>query len=380
MALIDVVKCEVNDTEFVYKFPSDDLRLGTQLVVYTAQTAFFVKGGKVHDAFEAGTHTLKSENIPILNKLLNLPFGSNSPFKAEVWFINQISKLDIKWGTPTAIQLEDPRYNVIVPVRAFGQYGIRVKDPRLFLETLIGNMTSFSAEKIEQYFKGKVLAQLSTLITQKIAQDNVSILDINAHLMDMSEHCNTQLNFTFNKYGIDIIEFSFMSINAPQDDPSIVKLKEAKDLAARMKITGKDVYQMERSFDVMQAAAQNEGGGAGAMVGMGAGLGVGLGVGGQMGNMFGQTMNTNPQAQQAQPIQQPAQAMPPPLPQEAVYFVCINNQQQGGFNFQAVTNLIAQGQVNADTLVWKQGMPTWAKINTLQEFSGHTPPPLPPIT
>jgi len=366
MALIDVVKCEVNDEEFVYKFPSDDLRLGTQLVVYPAQTAFFVKGGKVLDEFQSGTQTLKSENIPLLNKLINLPFGSNSPFKAEVWFINQISKLDIKWGTPTPIQLEDPRYNVIVPVRAFGQYGIRVKEPRLFLETLIGNMTSFSAEKIEQYFKGKVLAQLSTLITQKIAQNNVSILDINAHLIDMSEYCNTQLNGTFNKYGIEIIEFSFISVNVPQDDPSIVKLKEAKDLAARMKITGKDVYQMERSFDVMQAAAQNEGGG---MMNIGAGLGAGLGVGGQMGNMFAHTMNTNSMT-------------PPPLPQEPSYFLYFNNQQQGGFNFQTVTNLITQGQVNVNTLVWKQGMPNWAKISTLQEFInsfvGQTPPPLPP--
>ena len=97
MALIDVVKCEVNDKEFVYKFPSDDLRIGTQLVVYPAQTAFFVKGGKVLDEFQSGTHTLKSENIPLLNKLINIPFGSKSPFKAEVWFINQISKLDIKW-------------------------------------------------------------------------------------------------------------------------------------------------------------------------------------------------------------------------------------------------------------------------------------------
>ena len=366
MALIDVVKCEVNDEEFVYKFPSDDLRLGTQLIVYPAQTAFFVKGGAVLDEFRSGTHTLKSENIPLLNKIINLPFGSKSPFKAEVWFINQISKLDIKWGTPTPIQLEDPRYNVIVPVRAFGQYGIKVKEPRLFLETLIGNMTSFSAIKIEQYFKGKVLAQLSSLISQNIAKNNVSILDINAHLIEMSEYCNTQLNYTFNKYGIEVVEFSFMSINAPQDDPTIVKLKEAKDLAARMKITGKDVYQMERSFDVMQDAAQNEGGG---MMNIGAGLGAGLGVGAQMGNMFTQTMNTNP-------------TTPPPLPQEPVYFLYFNNQQQGGFNFQTVVNLITQRQVNADTLAWKQGMPNWAKISTLQEFSnsfsGQTPPPLPP--
>ncbi len=366
MALIDVVKCEVNDAEFVYKFPSDDLRIGTQLVVYPAQTAFFVKEGKVLDEFQSGTYTLKSENIPLLNKLINLPFGSNSPFKAEVWFINQISKLDIKWGTPTPIQLEDPRYNVIVPIRAFGQYGFKIVEPRLFLETLTGNMTSFTAEKIEQYFKGKVLSQLSALISQKIAQSNVSILDINAHLVEMSEHCNFQLNSTFSKYGIEVIEFSFISINAPQDDPSIVKLKEAKDLAARMKITGKDVYQMERSFDVMEAAVKNEGGG---MMNIGAGLGAGLGVGAQMGKMFSQSMNTNP-------------TTPPPLPQEPAYFLYFNNQQQGGFNIQTVQILISQGQINPDTLIWKQGMPNWAEISTLPEFVNsfggqQMPPPLP---
>ncbi|MDR1757758.1 MAG: SPFH domain-containing protein [Bacteroidales bacterium] len=365
MALIDVVKCEVNDKEFVYKFPSDDLRLGTQLVVYHAQTAFFVKGGAIYDGFTAGTHTLKSTNIPLLNKLINLPFGSQSPFKAEVWFINQISKLDIKWGTPTPIQLEDPRYGVIVPVRAFGQYGIRVKEPRVFLETLISNMTSFTAEKIEQYFKGKVLAQLSALISQKIAKENISILDINVHLVEMSEFTNEKLNETFNKYGIELIEFAYASINAPQDDPSIIRLKEAKDIAARMKITGKDVYQMERSFDVMQAAAQNEGSG---MVNLGAGLGAGVGLGAQMGGMFANTLNTNP-------------VTPPPVPQ-VTYFLYINNAQQGGFDFQTVANYIAQRQITPDTLAWKQGLPSWVKISELQEFTnlfGAVPPPLPPM-
>lgn len=366
MALIDVVKCDVNSSEFCYKFPSEDLKIGTQLVVYPAQTAFFVKGGKIFDEFEAGTFTLKSENLPLLNKLINLPFGSSSPFKAEVWFINQISKLDIKWGTLSPINLEDPKYGVIVPIRAFGQYGIRVKEPRLFLETLIGNMQSFTAEKIEQYFKGKVISHLSSLVSQKIALEQVSILDINSMLLDMSEYCNAQLSNIFSKYGIEVIEFAIMSVNIPQDDPSFVKLKEAKDTAARMKITGKDVYQMERSFDVMEAAATNEGVGGG-MMAMGAGLGAGVGLGGQMGGMFAQNMNTNP-------------ATPPPLPQEPSYFLYFNNQQQGGLNFQAVANLISQGQVNANTLAWKQGMPSWVKISTLSEFAGvlgQTPPPLP---
>jgi membrane protease subunit (stomatin/prohibitin family) len=365
MALIDVVKCEVTDKEFVYKFPSDDLKLGTQLVVYPAQTAFFVKGGKVLDEFQAGTYTLKTSNIPLLNKLINLPFGSNSPFKADVWFVSLIAKLDIKWGTPTPIQLEDPRYNVIVPVRAFGQYGIKITNPRLFLETMIGNMTSFTAKKIDEYFRGKILSQLSALISRKIANDHISILEINAHLVEMSEYCDDELDKPMAKYGIEIVDFSFISINVPQDDPSIIKLKESKDLAARMKIAGKDVFQMQRSFDVMEAAVKNESGG---IVSLGAGIGAGFGVGGQVGAIFGQMLNTNP-------------ATPPPLP-PANYFLYFNNAQQGGFDLQTVANLIAEKQITAETLVWKQGMANWAKINTLQEFNNlfggqQMPPPLP---
>ena len=137
MALIDVVKWEVNDRELVHKFLSEDLRIGTQLVVYSGQTAFFVKGGKVMDQFESGTYTIKTENIPLLNKLINLPFGGNSPFQAEVWFVNKLAIMDTKWGTPTPIQLEDPKYGVIVPVRAFGQYGLKVEDPKALLETRV---------------------------------------------------------------------------------------------------------------------------------------------------------------------------------------------------------------------------------------------------
>lgn len=111
MAIIDVVKCDIVDGEFCHKFPSDDLRIGSQLIVYSSQTAFFVKGGSICDEFTAGTYTIKTENIPVLNNLVNIPFGGDSPFKAEVWFINQISKLDIPWGTPHPIQLEDPKYN-----------------------------------------------------------------------------------------------------------------------------------------------------------------------------------------------------------------------------------------------------------------------------
>lgn len=93
MALVNVIKWEANTNELVHKFPIEDLKVGSQLVVYPSQTAFFVKGGKIYDEFICGTFTIKSENIPLLDKVFNLPFGGESPFQAEVWFVNQISLL-----------------------------------------------------------------------------------------------------------------------------------------------------------------------------------------------------------------------------------------------------------------------------------------------
>jgi len=108
MAIIDVVKYEQQEGVIVHKFPSCDLRWGTQLVVYPGQVAFFAKGGKICDKFTEGTYTLKTNNIPLLNKIVNIPFGGDSPFQADVWFVSTISRLNLKWGTETPIQLEDP--------------------------------------------------------------------------------------------------------------------------------------------------------------------------------------------------------------------------------------------------------------------------------
>ena len=363
MALIDVISIESNGQELVAKFPSDNLRLGSQLVVHPAQTAFFVHGGKICDEFTAGTYTLTNEELPLLNKVINLPFGGGSPFKAEVWFISQLHKLDIKWGTTQPIQLEDPRYKIIVPVRAYGQYGIKVATPRSFLETLVGNMTAFSSDKVEQYFKGKIVMQLSAFIAQKIAKDNVSILDINTQLIELSAFCQQQLNQSFAKYGIELVDFNIMSVNVPEDDPSLQRLKKAKDLVARLHVTGRDVYQMERSFDVLETAAGNTGAG-GQMMTMGAGLGAGVGIGGQFAQMA-QGINTNP-------------TIPPAI----TFFVYVNGQQVGNQTPQNIAVMLQQGTINADTLVWKAGMANWQPLSQVSELASllnsQTPPPVPP--
>jgi len=285
MALIDVVKYQAEENEFIWKFPSNDLRIGTQVIVNPVQHAFFIKGGKVLDEFSSGTHTVKTENIPLLNKIINLPFGGNSPFQAEIWYVNLITKLDNKWGTTTPILLEDPKYGIIIPVRAYGQYGFKVSNPRAFLESLTGNLSSFSANKIQEFFKGKIISALTSLISKKLIKENISILEINLFLDELSIFCHEKITDEFKKYGLEIVNFYFMSINVPLDDPSVVKLKEAKDLTAKVKITGKELYQMDRSLDILDNAAKNEGGVAGDLMGAGLGLGLGAGVGNQMGNI-----------------------------------------------------------------------------------------------
>lgn len=367
MALIDVIKCQMTDTELCVKFQSEDLMIGSQLIVYPSQVAFFVKGGKICDKFEAGTYTLSTDNIPLLNKLINLPFGKEAPFQAEVWFINLTAKLDMKWGTPIPIQLEDPKYGVIVPIRAFGQYGLRVDEPECFLKNLIGNAPAFSTDKVDAYFKGKLITQLNSLIAQKIALDKVSILEINAHLVSLSDFCNEKTNEVFAKYGLRLEEFNIMSINVPDDDISVQKLKEAKDTAARLRITGKDVYQMERSFDVLEKAASNEGVG-GQMVAMGAGLGTGLGVGTQIGNMAGNIINTNP-------------LTPPPIPTEKLFFVYLNGEQIGGQSVSMIADMVSKGLITGATLVWTSSMANWMPASQVAELTGlfMSPPPIPQV-
>ncbi len=366
MALVNVIKWEANTNELVHKFPIEDLKVGSQLVVYPSQTAFFVKGGKIYDEFICGTYTIKSENIPLLNKVFNLPFGGESPFQAEVWFVNQISLLDCKWGTASPFQIEDPKYGVIVPIRSYGQYGFKVSNPRTFLERLIGNMPTFSTDKIVAYFRGVILSKLTAVISQKLYADSLSIININSHVEEISEYAKSKLSDIFADYGVELEMFTAIAINVNEEDPSFQKLKETKDSLARITIMGKENYQMERSFNVLDSAAENEGGG---MIGAAIGLGAGVGVGSQIGAMVNEHINTNPAA------------TPPSMP-STQYYLGVNGQQQGPFDFEAVKSMITSHQIDENILIWKRGMANWQKIGTVSEFNdtlNNCPPPLPPM-
>lgn len=306
MPVIDLVKWNGNPNILAWKFPgSDQLSTWTQLIVNETQEAYLVKEGVYQGPFGAGRHTLSTENIPLLTALIGIPFGGKSPFTAEVWYINRATNLDIRWGTPDAIQLQDPKYQLMVPVRAFGQYGVRITDAKKFLLKLVGTLPGFDVETLSNYFKGVFTTKIKSNIAHAIIKNGVSVLEISTELEILSAMLKDSLAPEMHEYGLELVQFNIHSINLPEDDPAVKTLKGALAKRTEMSLLGFN-YQQERSFDVMQTAAGNEGT-AGGVMGAGLGMGMGMGMGVPMGAAFGQIapqLQTSPVSAVGAPDQQ----------------------------------------------------------------------------
>lgn len=286
MAIVEVLKYNGKSNVFAWKYPNEELGTWTQLIVNESQEAVFVKEGKILDILGAGRHTLSTENIPLLSKLINLPFGGKSPFTAEVWYINKAYSLDVKWGTATPIQLQDPKYQVFIPVRAFGQFGIRISDSTKFLKNLVGVLKIFESDDIIEYFRGLFMTKVKDVVSNYLIRKKISILEINAYLDEISQCLKESILEEMNKYGIDLVNFYVISIDTPEDDDAVIRLKEALAKKAEMNIVGYD-YRQERSFDTLDGVTQNSDSTTNNLMGAGIGLAMGMGLGGNIGNQFG---------------------------------------------------------------------------------------------
>ena len=276
MAVIDFVKWDNFSNEMVWKFPSQELSTWTQLVVNESQEVVLVKEGVYDGPFMAGRHTLETKNIPGLTSLIGLPFGGNSPFTAEIWFFNKSFNLNIKWGTADPIQIEDPKYKTLLPVRAYGQYGIRVLDSKKFLAYLIGTKAKYTFDELRVQLKGILITRVKSIIGRSIVDSGVSIFELSSHLDEISKEINSDLNESILAYGLEAIDFSVVSISVPEDDIAVKSLKSALAKKAEMGIVG-FTYQQEKSFEVLNSAASNTGA-SGTIINSGIGLGIGLGV------------------------------------------------------------------------------------------------------
>ncbi|MNO53935.1 Double zinc ribbon [compost metagenome] len=279
MAIIEVVKYDGPPGVFAWKHPNQELGTWTQLIVNESQEAILFKGGQALDSFAAGRHTLSTANIPVLSNLVNLPFGGKSPFTAEIWYVNKLNSMNVKWGTSAPLQLQDPKYKIMIAVRAFGQFGVRIVEPRRFLLKLVGTLPQFDQSTLVSYFRGLLMSNINELISTYLVHKKISILEINAYVAEISKHIQGRLASTFLDSGIELNNFYIDSVSIPDEDPATVRLKEALAKKAEMDILG-FTYQQERSFDTMEEAAGNPGSIGAGMMNTGLGLGMGLGFAG----------------------------------------------------------------------------------------------------
>ena len=291
MNIIDRVKYDGPSDVFAWRWPHDSLVWGTQVIVNQAQEALFFKNGQVLDLLGPGRHTLKTANIPLLEHIVNLPFDSQTPFAAEIYYINKAVNMDMKWGTQEPIPILEPIYNVFVPVRAFGQFAIQIKDAKKFVTSLVGTVQEFDQQQVLDYFRGHLMTRIKDYISEKVIKDKISLLQISAYLNEFSEALEQDIKDEFERFGIEIINFYLSSINIPEQDASVIKLKEMLSKKAEFDLYGQD-YDKVKMFDVAEKAAANEGQG---VAGAGVGMGVGMGIGQQMSNMSADLM-TQPQS------------------------------------------------------------------------------------
>lgn len=293
MALIDVVQCtEQGNDWIVWKFLSQDLRLGTQLIVNETQKAMLVKNGQVFDIFNAGRHTLSTSNIPFLNKVINLPFGGNTPFTAEVWFFNTLTKRDQKWGTPNPINITDFGSGMSIDVRSFGSWGYQLVNPTAFYHKFVGATVNFSASDLKKQFDHMLLQKFTGGLAKFVEERQLSVTRLMAYLDEISAVSLNGMATEFALYGIEVTNFNIGSLTFDQAGLERIRSVEAEVMRAN-KLSQANIgagYQVIRNLDILESAANNPN--SAASVGMSTGIGLGAGL--NMAQMMGSVMQSPP--------------------------------------------------------------------------------------
>jgi membrane protease subunit (stomatin/prohibitin family) len=289
-----------------------------------------------------GIYELETNNIPILTDLQHWDHGFNSPFKAEVYFLNTKRFIDLKWGTKNPIMVRDPEF-AMVRLRAFGTYEIRIDDPKTFLKEIVGTDGHFTTDEIESQLTNLIVSKFSTIL----GADETPVLDMARNYEKFGDYITEHIAPYFKEYGLELTKMLIENISLPEEVEKAIDIRSSREITGNLNDHIK--YQSGQALG-------NSDGSASDMVGMGAGL--------AMGQQMAHSLNAAP---------------PPPLPNQVVqYYVAIDGVQQGPFSLEQIQTHITNGEIAKETLIWTQGMQNWEEASSVltQHFT-QTPPPLP---
>ena len=321
MAIAEIIKYEGDNSTFIWKHPCEDFNSMTQLIVHESQEAIFLLNGQALDLFGPGRHTLETQNIPMIGKLLNRTTGGDTPFHCEVYFINKTEQLAIKWGTDSKVQYLDPTYGFPISLGASGEMSLRAENSRKLLLKLVGTENFMGQQKLTSLFRAFLMTKVKTYIAQVMRTHAINIFEVDERLGEFSEALHKLLIPDFADYGVSLERFFVTNIVKPDGDRQYEKFKElhfrqyadiaeaklrqqtdliyaqteaqktviASQAMATKRAQEGYTYQQERGFDVAERVAQNEA--VGQFTNMGVGFGTMAGVGGAVGGMVGTMMN-----------------------------------------------------------------------------------------
>ncbi|MGC8873578.1 MAG: SPFH domain-containing protein [Chloroflexia bacterium] len=284
MALLEVIEfLDETGQEIIHRVPeqgSGEIRLGSQCIVRESQVAVFFRDGKALDVLGPGAHTLTTLNIPILVNLIKIPFGSKSPFRAEVIFVNMREFVDMKWGTPQMIPFRDKEFG-LVRLRAFGTYAMQVADPQLFVNKIAGTQGIFTTDRLQDYLRSILVARFADLLGENLT----SVLDLAGQYDELAGATRARVADDFVALGLNLKAFYINAITVPEE------VEKAIDERAQMGAIGDlSAYMRFKAARAVGDAARAEG--AGGLAGAGLGLGAGVGLGGVLASTMAQAMQT----------------------------------------------------------------------------------------
>ena len=280
--LIDVIEWTDNSGKtMVHKYDMNgkEIMMGAQLTVRESQVAIFVNEGEIADVFEPGRYELQTSNMPVMTALKSWKYGFNSPFKADVYFINTKQFLDMKWGTSNPVMMRDAEFGMI-RLRAFGIYSFRVSEPVTFLKEVFGTASLFTVDGVEGQIKRTLVSGLS----DAIAESKIPALDLAANYDELANYALQSINPKLAALGLSLCSFVIENISLPEE------VEKSMDKRTSMGVLGNlDQYAKYQAAEAMREAANNNGNSM-------AGMGVGMGAGAAMGQMFAQSLGNTASA------------------------------------------------------------------------------------
>lgn len=261
----------------VYRFPvmNKEIKMGAMLTVRESQVAIFVNQGQLADVYTPGLYELSTNNMPIMCKLKAWKYGFNSPFKAEVYFVNTKQFIDQKWGTQSPVPMMDPQFGQI-EVRARGTYSFRVSNAVDFMREVSGTKEGLRTDEISAQLRSYIIQHMK----DTMAESKLSFFDLQGNLLEFGEKVKGSLSARITPMGLEISDLAIEDFSMPEELMQAYREGSKYNL-----IGGYDRHVKNETLKALNTAAANEGGNSMA------GLGATLGAGAIFGNMMNQNLN-----------------------------------------------------------------------------------------